>query len=159
VLDERASTGRLTMAPPPSHTVTIATTPETITVTKLLRLPPVRPEREAWTYGTESPPPEIYRMDGAEIAVYDPRDARRERRYSFRLVADALALTIKETSQSSGGAFTVVTDAYWVEGDVLTIHRQLSSVNASGHIATMQEPTNNSRHTFIYRRGPVRTAQ
>jgi hypothetical protein len=155
VLDESTSTGRLTMAPPPSHTVTITTTPEAITVTKLLRLAPERPEREGRRYATESQPPEVYRFDGAETIVYDQRDPRREHRLSFRLVADSLALTIKVTDQNRGGAFTLVTDAYSVAGDVLTLHRQLSSVNASGHIATMQTPANNFRHTFIYRRAPT----
>jgi hypothetical protein len=154
-LDESASTGKLTMAPAVARTLNIATTPVEITVTKLLLVPESTRNSPYWI-GTETPPPEVYRFDGTETTVHDQRDPRRERRYSFRLVADSLALTIKETGQNSGGAFTLVTDAYSVAGDVLTLHRQLSSINASGHIATMQTPANNFRHTFVYRRAPAK---
>ena len=143
VLDEAASTGRLEIAPRIARSLTIATTPETITVAKRLRLHPL--DRV-----TDSPPPEVYRLDGTETSARDERTGvALERRYRFTLVADMLALTIKETR---GGAFTLVTDAYSVEGDVLTLHRQLSSVTAEGRILVMQEPANNFRHTFVYRR-------
>jgi hypothetical protein len=66
------------------------------------------------------------------------------------LVADALALT--EKLMSSNGGFTLTTDAYSVTSDVLTVHRQLSSVTSAGHILVMQVPANNFRHTYIYRR-------
>jgi hypothetical protein len=46
----------------------------------------------------------------------------------------------------------MVTDAYSVEGDVLTVHRQLTSVNGNGEIHVMKEPTNNLRQTYFYRR-------
>jgi hypothetical protein len=144
-LDEAASTGRLNIVPRVPLTLTITTTPTEITVTKRPRLGPA-------DRASASPPPEVYRLDGAET---QPTDARTgvplERTYRFTLVADMLALTIKETRE---GAATLVTDAYAVEGDVLTLHRQLSSVSAAGTIATMSEPTNNFRHTFVYRRIP-----
>ena len=46
----------------------------------------------------------------------------------------------------------MATDAYSVNGDVLTVHRQLTSVNGNGEIWVMQEPTNNFRQTYVYRR-------
>jgi hypothetical protein len=61
-----------------------------------------------------------------------------------------LALTKREGRHGNG--FTLVTDAYSVQGDVLTLHRQLVSVSPSGTIFTMMEPSNNFRHTFVYRR-------
>jgi hypothetical protein len=67
-------------------------------------------------------------------------------------VADMLALTIKEARTGLTSGFTLVTDAYAVDGDVLTVHRQLVSVAPGGTIHTMQEPTNNFRHTYVYRR-------
>ena len=72
--------------------------------------------------------------------------------YSFRLVADALALTEKFMSGNGTGSFTLTTDAYAVTGDVLMVHRQLSSVTPAGHILVMQVPANNFRYTDIYRR-------
>jgi hypothetical protein len=53
---------------------------------------------------------------------------------------------------SERNAFTMVTDAYSVNGDVLTIHRQLTSVNGNGEIRVMQSPTGNSRQTYVYQR-------
>jgi hypothetical protein len=47
VLDESASTGRLEMAPPVARTLSIATTPEAVTLTKVFSLPPELPGREA----------------------------------------------------------------------------------------------------------------
>ena len=145
VLDEAASTGRLNITPRIPLTMTIATTAEHITVTKRPRLGPS--DRTS-----ASPPPEVYRLDGVETPLVDERTGTAlTRTHRFTLVADMLALTIKEGRGPSDG-FTLVTDAYAVEGDVLTLHRQLVSVSASGHVATMGEPTNNSRHTFVYRR-------
>ena len=146
VLDEAASSGRLEMAPRIPRTLTIETTREAITVTK-------RPRLQPRDRSSDSPPPEIYRLDGRETPLTDPRTGVvLERTHRFTLVADMLALTIKEARQGSGGGFTLVTDAYAVDGDVLTVYRQLSSVNAAGQISVMQEPANNFRHTFIYRR-------
>jgi hypothetical protein len=76
-----------------------------------------------------------------------------EHRYTFMLVADALALTVK-SSRLGHPSFTQVTDAYSLADDVLTVHRQLTSINPEGQILAMQEPTNNFRHIFVYRRSP-----
>jgi len=148
-LDEPASTGRLVSAP--ATRLTITTTPDAISVAKVARPRPMPPGREAYQYDPLLPNPEVYRFDGRNTTIdryayiYD---------YSFRLVADALALTVKETRRGFTG-FTLVTDAYSVSGDVLTVQRQLSSISPEGHIRTMQEPANNFPHTFIYRRAPA----
>ncbi|MNC88641.1 hypothetical protein D3C83_44780 [compost metagenome] len=63
-----------------------------------------------------------------------------------------LALTIREASRAGGRAFTQFTDALAVDGDTLTLHRQLTSMTDAGAILVMQEPANNLRHTFVYRR-------
>jgi hypothetical protein len=146
-LDEGASTGRLTAAP--ASTLTITTSPDAISVAKVVR---PRPQaREVYAYDPALPNPEVYRFDGRDTTVdrfryiYD---------YSFRLVADQLALTLK-TSRRGFGDYTIVTDAYAIEGDRLLVHRQFSSISAEGHIRAMQEPANNSRHTFVYRRPPA----
>ena len=147
VLDEPGSSGRLASAP--AATITIATTPDAISVAKVVRPQPGR--REANPYDPRLPNPEIYRFDGLDTTVdlfsyiYD---------YSFRLVADQLALTLK-TSRRGFNGFTLVTDAYAIDGDRLVVHRQLSSISPEGHIRTMQEPANNSRHTFVYRKAAV----
>src|SRR5688500_18284088 len=118
VLDEAASTGELRITPRVAVTMTIATTPEQITVTKRLRLGP-------GDRSSDSPPPEVYRFDGSEPPVVDARTgATLSRSYRFALVADMLALTVKE-GRSGEGSFELVTDAYAVDGDVLTLHRQL----------------------------------
>jgi hypothetical protein len=148
ILDEAASTGRLNITPRIALSMTIATTPEQIAVTKRPRLGPS-------DRSSASPPAEVYRLDGIETWQSDERTGvLLDRSYRFTLVADMLALTVKDGPRG-GGRFTMVTDAYSVDGDVLTVHRQLTSVSASGRIATMQEPTNNFRHTFIYRRAPT----
>ena len=146
MLDEAASTGRLNITPRIPLTMTIATTAEHITVTKRPRLGPS-------DRSSASPPPEVYRLDGVEAPLVDERTGTAlTRTHRFTLVADMLALTIKAGRGGPGDGFTLVTDAYAVEGDVLTLHRQLVSVSAPGHIATMGEPTNNFRHTYVYRR-------
>ena len=60
----------------------------------------------------------------------------------------------QELPLNTHGPFTLVTDAYAVDGDVLTVHRQLASVNDAGQIYVMQDPANNVRHTYVYRRRP-----
>ena len=145
VLDEAASTGQLRLTPRIALTMTITTTPEHITVTRRMRLLPGNPS-------SESPPPEVYRLDGSETPVIDARTgARLSRSYRFTLVADMMALTVKE-GRRGDGSFELVTDAYSVDGDVLILHRQLVVVTPPGYIATMGNPANNFRHTFIYRR-------
>ena len=136
VLDESASTGPLVITPRIPSRMTITTTPSAISIAKRLRLDP----RDKIS---DAPDPEVYRFDGTETKVG-------RHHYSFRLVADALALT--EKLMSSNGGFTLTTDAYSVTGDVLTVHRQLSSVTPDGHILVMQLPDNNFSHTYIYRR-------
>ena len=100
--------------------------------------------------------PVVYRFDGTETVreqgIY-------EHRSTFALVADALALTTKtrnwvrrgDPQMSEREAFTAVTDAYSVEGDVLTVHRQLTSVNGAGQIYVMHGPAR-TRQTYVYRR-------
>jgi hypothetical protein len=147
-LDEAASPGRLTIAPRIAATLVIETTRTEMIVTKRPRLAPA--DRASAT-----PPPEVYRLDGTETWLTDRRTGVvLDRSHRFTLVADMLALTIKEGGRLPGRAFTQVTDAYSVDGDVLTVHRQLTSITAAGEILVMQEPTNNSRHTFVYRRAP-----
>lgn len=136
ILDEAASTGRLTtpMAP---LTMWIATTPTELTLTKQLRAP-----------APSSPLTEIYRFDGTPTT----RDAGANGiTYTFSLVSDALVLTQKRTRLNNKAA-TFDTYALSVDGDVLTLNVQLVSVSPEGYIYTMQEPSNNFRHTFIYRR-------
>jgi hypothetical protein len=162
ILDEAASTGRMRMAPLPPRTVTIATITTEVTITSTIELPPETPGREGKRTATETPPPEVYRFDGTPTVRYV---GLYEYTNTFSLVADALALTTKTSNwvrrgdplMSNRNAFTAVTDAYSVEGDVLTLHRQLTSVNGEGQLAVMQ--TNNSRHTYVYRRAPARAAE
>jgi hypothetical protein len=143
VLDETASTGRLGITPRIPLRMAIATTPLTITITKQLRLRP-------GDHAAATPPPESYRIDGSETRLVDERTgASLDVTYRFTLVADMLAFTVRE---GNGNGSTAVTDAYTVTGDVLTLHRQLTSVTRSGQIRVMQDPLNNSRHTYIYRR-------
>src|SRR5688572_4403490 len=149
ILDEPASTGRLTAAP--ASTLTITTTPEAISVAKVVRPRPLPAGREAFQDDRGLPNPEVYRFDGRDTTVDNFRYIFD---YSFRLVADQLALTVKESRRGFEG-FTLVTDAYAIDGDRLVVHRQFSSISPDGHIRTMQEPTNNSRHTFVYRRAPA----
>jgi hypothetical protein len=74
--------------------------------------------------------PEVYPFDGSETQTRDPRTgAPLDPRYSFRLVAGALALT---TTTSSGSPArqrisNIVADAYRLaDADTLTVERQLS---------------------------------
>src|SRR5262245_13496273 len=64
VIDDGASTGRLKMPVP--RTLSIATSPEAVTVTKVLRLEPELPGREGKRTLTETPPAEVYRFDGTD---------------------------------------------------------------------------------------------
>lgn len=144
VLDEAASTGQPQITPRIPLRMTIETTPETIVVTKRPRLHPN--DRASAT-----PPPEVYRLDGSETRLMDGT-VTLDISHRFTLVADMLALTRKESRTAFSSGHTAVTDAYSVSGDVLTLHRQLTSVTAAGEIRVMQHPPNNFRHTYIYRR-------
>ena len=138
-LDPASSTGRLSMAP---VTLTIATSADTITVIRRQSSDRVAPPEDV--------PPEVFRLDGTEGALPSPQFTD-ERTGRFTLVADMLALTTRQR-RLGDKAFTMQTDAYSVDGNVLTLHRQLTSITDAGQILVMQEPTNNTRHTFIYRR-------
>jgi len=161
VLDKVASTGRMTGAPLPAVTLTIETTTTDITVTRVLDLPPPRYDGSR-RMATNNPPPEVYRFNGSP--TYD-RDYAwgPQLELTFALVADSLALTVKrigsiaDLKQFDTGPFTAVTDAITVNGDVLTLHRQLTSVTPKGELASMA--TNNLRHTYIYRRAPAPAAE
>ena len=142
-LDEKASTGRMTAAP--GATVTFAITPTEITLTRTRKLPEQRSNPP-----DETPIRQLFRLDGSEAPVMEGRRSLRGR---FLLVSDALVFTTSETPPESG--FNIVTDAYSVDGDVLTARRQLVAVRAPGYIATMQEPSNRHPHMFIYRRAPA----
>ena len=156
-LDAAASTGRMRMAPPPAVTIAIATTSTDITVTSTLDLPPETPGREGRRLATNTPPPVVYKLNGAPTLRYG---GQYEYSYTFMLVADALVLTEKTSNwvrrgdplMSNRDAFTMVTDALLVDGEVLTLHRQLTSVNGDGQIYVMTTPEMNLRQTYIYRR-------
>ena len=158
LLDRSASTGRITPGIP--VTLTIATTFTEIIVTKVLDLPPEQPGREGKRLATNNPPPEVYRLNGAPLLRHQ---GAYEYSYTFMLVADMLALTEKtvhwvrrdDPLMSEREAFTMVTDAYAADGDILTVHRQHTSVNGSGQIRQMQTPAGNLRQTYVYRRAPV----
>jgi hypothetical protein len=156
-LDRAATTGRITEATAVS--LTVVTTSTQITLTKVLDLPPERPGREGKRLATNNPPPEVYRLDGTPTIR---ERGEYELSYTLMLVADALALTEKTVNwvrrgdplMSDRNAFTMATDAYSVTGDVLTMHRQHTSVNGNGEIRVMQGPTGNSRQTYAYRLVP-----
>jgi hypothetical protein len=100
VLDESAGRGHIGGLPL-AHTLTITTTPEALTLTK---------------DGGD----DVYRLDGAEVTLGDT--VKR-----VTLVAEALAVTTRRTRHQRGYAFTnIITDAYAVSGDVLTVERQLA---------------------------------
>jgi hypothetical protein len=154
-LDRVLSTRRITQDV--AVRLTIATTSAEISVTKVLDLPPERPGGEGKRLATNNPPPEVYRLNGAPTIL---ERGQYEISYTFLLVADALALTMKsqnwvrrgDPQMSERDAFTMVTDAFSVNGDLLTVHRQLTSVNGNGEIWVMQGRTGNTRQTYVYRR-------
>jgi hypothetical protein len=155
-LDAAASTGRMRMAPPPAVTLAIATTSTDITVTSTLDLPP-ETRGGGRRLATNTPPPVVYKLNGAPSLRYG---GQYEYSYTFMLVADALVLTEKTSNwvrrgdplMSNRDAFTMVTDALHVDGNVLTLHRQLTSVNGEGEIHVMATPEMNLRQTYVYRR-------
>ena len=149
MLDQNAGKGHVAL--PLARTLLIETTSTEISLVK------------------DSEPAEVYRLDGSETSV------RRGVLGSLTLVADAVALTTRNFRCCSRGyAFTnVITDAYSVSGDTLTLERQLSVVvqpaetkeglremgligaivHGPGRLATFEEPAN-SRQTIVYRRKP-----
>jgi hypothetical protein len=143
VLDEQASTGTLTMAPRIPRTLTITATPEALTLTEHLRLRPGDNISELQV--------RTVRFDGTP-AVRDRDSTAYEYQDMFLLVADMLVVSTKSTRRRDRSIFDLATDAFSVDGDVLTMHRQLSHVEPPGHIATMGFAPNNFKHTYIYRR-------
>lgn len=143
VLDEQASTGTLTMAPRIPRTLTITATPEVLTLTERLRLRPGDNINELQVRAV--------RFDGTP-AVRDRDSQVYEYQDTFLLVADMLVVSTKSIRRRDRNVFDLATDAFSVEGDVLTMHRQLSHVEPPGHIATMGFAPNNFKHTYVYRR-------
>ena len=101
--------------------------------------------------------PAVYKFDGSETRTKDPRTgAEFTPRYSFALVAEALALTAKrEMSPDADGRIRteIVTDAYALRDfNTLIVERQLSVlVQPPGSLMTLARLRNN-KTTFIYRR-------
>ena len=143
VLDEQASTGTLTMAPRIARTLTISTTPEVLTLTERLRLRPGDNINELQIRAV--------RFDGTP-AVRDRDSHVYEYQDTFLLVADMIVVSTRSARSRDAGVFDLATDAFSVDGDVLTLHRQLSHIDPPGHIATMGFEPNNFKHTFVYRR-------
>jgi hypothetical protein len=134
ILDEAAGQGRIGGLPV-AKTLVIATTTTEISIAK------------------DKADPEIYRVDGTETQRRDAgTGVRLQHFYRFTLVADALALTFRETRGTAPEVSMIVTDAYSVAGDVLTVERQHSSLRQPpGHLVILSEPRNN-RQTMVYRR-------
>jgi hypothetical protein len=143
VLDEQASTGTLGMAPRIPRSLTITATVEVLTLTERLRLRPGDNISELQVRAV--------RFDGTP-AVRDRDSSVYEYQDTFLLVADMLVVSTRSSRPSDTGVFDLATDAFSVDGDVLTLHRQLSHVAPPGHIATMGFEPNNFKHTFVYRR-------
>lgn len=110
---------------------------------------------------------EIYRLDGSETQLRDLHTgASLDRTHRFTLVAGALALTHTSTRTEAGGPrqsnrrlTTIITDAYSVAGDVLTVERQHSVLlEPPGHLVTLMNPGNN-RQTIVYRRATQTNAR
>jgi len=131
LLDETGGKGHIAGLPV-AQTLTISTTPVEISVVK------------------DGKPPEVYRVDGTEVAAQDARTgATLDIRYGFTLIAGMVALTSRRTR----GDFTnIVTDAYAASGDTLTIERQLSVLaNPQRNLVTLSDERNN-RQSLVYRR-------
>jgi len=131
MLDEGAGTGHI-VGLPVAHSIAISTTPTEISLVK------------------DASVGEVYRFDGIEVAEKDTRTGvTLDRRLSFALVAGMVALTSKRTR----GNFTnIITDAYAVSGDVLTVERQVSVLmQPPGSLMTLSDERNN-RQNLVYRR-------
>jgi len=150
VLDEQASTGTLTMAPRIPRSLTITAMPEALTLTERLRLRPGDNISELQV--------RTVRFDGTP-AVRDRDSTAYEYQDVFLLVADMLVVSTKSIRRRDRNVFDLATDAFAVDGDVLTMHRQLSHVEPPGHIATMGFAPNNFKHTYIYRRSTAQPAR
>jgi hypothetical protein len=93
---------------------------------------------------------EVYRFDGSENQVRDPRtNAPLVPTYRFTLVSGQLALT---TKTPRGGTTEVITDLYSMpEWTVLKVERQLSILAPEGHLMTLARERNVPK-TLVYRR-------
>ena len=142
--DADSSAGRIA-ALPVAKRIVIATTPTEFTVTK------------------DSNPPETYRIDGSEVRLRDERTGVEFRQtHRFTLVAGMVALTSTSERSVAGGPAsagtgnrtltTIITDAYSVIADTLTIERQHSVLTLpEGHLVTLSNLANN-RMNMVYRR-------
>ena len=143
-LDGAAGRGRIAGLPA-ARTLVIATSATEISVAK------------------DGAAPEVYRVDGREAPLVDPRTgAELQRSSRFTLVAGGLALTSIVKRPGNGGPApsppfrltNIVTDAYSVQGDTLTVERQLSVLREPpGELVTLADSRNN-RQTIVYRRVP-----
>jgi hypothetical protein len=117
---------------PVARKLVIATTPTEITVAK------------------DSSLPELYRFDGSETQVRDPRtNAPLLPIYRFTLVSGMLALTTKTTKDRTT---EIITDAYSLpEWTVLEVERQLSILAPEGFLRSLSR-LRNFPQTMIYRR-------
>ena len=142
--DPDSSAGRIAALPVAKRLV-ITTTTTTFTVTK------------------DSREPEVFRIGAGDEQLRDERTGvllsvtRR-----FTLVAGMVALTSTDTRATAGGPASadtgsrtltnIVTDAYSVVADTLTVERQLSVLaQPEGHLVTLANLANN-RMTMVYRR-------
>jgi hypothetical protein len=147
VLDEAATRGNIPGLPPAGALV-IETTPTHLTVSRT-RLRPVyeidgtRRER----------PIDVFRLDGTETTLDSGQRGR------FVLAAGAVVLITVRTTEQGYARSNIVTDAYSVVKDVLTVDRHLSVVvqplNSSGrqpgHVVEFRQPAAD-RMTSTYRR-------
>jgi len=133
MLDEGAGKGYIAGLPV-ARRLTIATTPTELSLTK------------------DGAAPESYRFDGSETPSQSG-EVRSLFSYRMTLVGDAIALTTRRVRPNGTETLTnVITDAYTVSGDVLTIERSLSVVRTPpGVVVTLSDPRNN-RQTLVYRR-------
>jgi hypothetical protein len=136
ILDENASSGRISI--PVARTLVIATTPTQLSVIK------------------DDAIAEVYPFDGTQTDLWDGRRA------NFTLVSDSVALTTRRTRTREGLSRTnVITDAYAVAGDVLTIERRWSILwQPPGTLATLGDSDPQYfRQRLVYRRTPQAAAQ
>jgi hypothetical protein len=136
--DAAASTHDAQLSLRIARVLVIATSPTAITLTK------------------DGGLPEVYPLDGSETQIRDPRTgAPLDPRYSFRLVAGALALMTKTSSGNpvSQRLTNIVADAYRVtRADTLTVERQLSVlVEPPGSLKLLGGLLNHT-DTLVYRR-------
>ena len=142
--DPDSSLGRIAALPVAKRLV-ITTTPTTFTIAK------------------DSAEPEAYKIGAGDEQLRDERTgALLETTRRFTLVAGMVALTSTNTRAIAGGPAAagtgtrtltnIITDAYSVVGDTLTVERQLSVLaQPEGHLVTLANIANN-RMTMVYRR-------